>query len=71
MMPRYELRLYKRTDPHSPTRALVETVASIAANDAVAMAKVPDTPVFPFDNSDFAILFNESGDALRVWNADA
>jgi hypothetical protein len=70
-MPRYKLRLYKRTDPHSATRALVKRVVSEAENDAVATAKAPDTPVFPFDNSDFAILFNDSGDALRVWNADS
>ncbi len=60
-MATYQLRLFQNDRTGSGTDPLAETVEFEAASDADAIAKAPMARVTRFDNSDYAVLFDEAG----------
>ena len=63
-MATYQLRLFQKDRTGSAVDHLAETVEIEAVSDAEALAKAPHARIAPFDNSDYAALFDEAGNKV-------
>jgi len=56
-MPTYDLRLYKEESFQSTAGIFVESKIFEAPNDPAAIDMARNSKIFPFDNSDFYIVY--------------
>ena len=64
-MPKYELRLYKRSGSPKNLHTLINQIPFEADDDAHAIAKAPSIQVPFWEDSDLAMLFDENG--AHLW----
>ena len=63
----YQLRLYRGLPGNIPWRIHVDSISLEADNDTVAREKARTTEIWPLDNSDTAVLYDDGGHVVEYW----